>query len=442
MGAQDDRTKPDIIFINCHDLGRRLSVYGQSLAATPALERLAREGITFDNFYSTSSLCTPARGSILTGRHPHQVGLFGLTNLGWDLNKDEVGIPEYLNKAGYDTILFGGQHETRNVNRLGYKTIVPSPGFPPPVQLTAPQVADYIKSLPNRESRPPVYINYFIFEPHRHDYWDKYTPVGEDKVVQPGYLPDTPDVKTDLARYDGLVEAMDKGVEAVLNSLDEAGMAESTLVLFTTDHGIPFPRAKCTIYDSGTGVSAMARWPRKIKRGKRDSALLSHVDWAPTILELTGENVPGNIAGKSFLPRLLGQNCLEREEVFCEATYAPDYDPIRCIRTKEFKLIMNFDSNPAKMYPPEEFPNNAILGCDDYPERVWEPRKLLELYDLSKDPDELHNLADKPDYEVVREDLRGRLLAWMERTEDPIWTIYRNYKLDSPANMPFASLLK
>lgn len=435
--------KPDIIFIICHDLGKRLSIYNQSKAKTPALCRMAEEGITFDNFFSTSNLCSPSRGSIATGRYPHQIGLFGLTNMGWDMNDDEFCVPKIFNEAGYETVLFGGQHETQNVSKLGYKTVVPLPGkHPNHVSTTASQVVDYIKSLEEREKRDPVYINYFIFEPHRHNFWDQYTPISQDDVICPGYLPDTADVRTDLARYDGLIEAMDTGVETILNTLDELDMSESTLVIFTTDHGIAFPRAKQTLYNPGIEVTVIARWPENIAEDQRDSSMLSHVDWAPTFLELTNQSVPANICGKSFLPRLLGQKYQDGGEIFAEATYDLEYNPTRCIRTQDFKFILNFNTQPAKPWRDDELPTNGLLGFDDYPESYWQPRPLEELYDLRNDPDEFNNLSENADYADIKTRLKEKLIAWMDETSDPVGTMYHSLKINKPANIPFTELVE
>ena len=227
--------------------------------------------------------------------------------------------------------LFGLQHEAKVTSRLGYQEVVQTSSHPAHVQEVATQVADYLKSLAPRGNRMPIYANIGIFEPHRHDFWDKYTPIPKERVKVPGYLPDTDGVREDLARYDGLVEAMDTGVGTILAGLDEAGLSQDTLVLFTTDHGIAFPGAKTTLYDAGIGVAALTRWPGKIASNCRSDALISHVDWLPTLLDLVGAKVPANVRGTSFLPVLLGAQTSVREEVYCEATYHATYDPVRCV---------------------------------------------------------------------------------------------------------------
>ncbi|MCL5271509.1 MAG: sulfatase [bacterium] len=425
--------RPDILFVHCHDLGRRLPLYGETTARTPALQRIAAEGIVFDNFYSTSTLCSPSRGSILTGRYPHQIGLFGLTNGGWDLLEGEKGIPHLLADAGYETVLFGLQHDTipPHEGRLGYQRRVelPSP-HPAPVWEVAAQVAEFIKALPDTSARPPVYMNVGIFEPHRHDFWQRYQARGTADTKVPAYLPDTEGVRRDLARHEGLIEAMDAGVGTVLAALDAAGLADSTLVLFTTDHGIPFPRAKSTVYDAGIGVAAMARWPGRVPAGRREGALLSHVDWLPTLADLVERPVPANVAGRSFLPQLLGQGGGGHEGVFAEGTYHGHYNPVRCVRTRDFKLIRNYHPSTAMHAAIEEDANNGILARDDYPESFWTPPAPIELYAVAADPCEQTNLAGKKEYQAVEADLLNRLAAWEKRTDDPIGRMYETFRPD------------
>jgi len=421
--------RPDIVFINCHDLGRRLGLYGESGARTPSLERLAAGGIVLERAFSTSTMCSPSRGSIATGRYPHEIGLQGLTNRGWDLRAGERALPLFLSEAGYHTVLFGLQHEARGTDRLGYRERValPSP-HPAPVREVADQVAERIRSLPPRGERPPAYINVGIFEPHRHDFWERYRPLDAGRVRVPGYLPDTPGVRQDLARYDGLVEAMDSGVGTILDALDAAGMSGNTLVLFTTDHGIAFPRAKTTVYDAGIGVTALARWPGRIAPGGRSDALVSHVDWLPTLLEALGIEIPEEVRGQSFLPVLLGRGPGPRGEIFAEATYHIRYNPVRCVRTERFKLIRNYDSAPEVSADTSQDPRNGILAREDYPEHFWQPAPPLELFDLAADPCEQNNLADDPEFAAVRRELLKKLDDWQLETADPLRRLYATHE--------------
>ena len=422
---------PDIVFIHCHDLGRRLSIYDETRTATPGLERIASEGIVFDRFFSTSTLCTPARGSILTGRYPHEIGLFGLTNRGWDLDRDAKGIPHYLNEAGYRTVLVGMQHEACDLNQLGYSERIPMPSrHPAPVWNVARQAADLIAALPARGERAPLYLNVGIFEPHRHNYWDRYEPEDPAQVTVPAHLPDTPGVREDLAAYDGLIRAMDEGVQIVLGALDDAGLADDTLVLFTTDHGIAFPGAKVNCYDPGIGVAAMARWPERIAAGSRSDALLSHIDWLPTVLDCVGGEAGAEVRGRSFLPLMRGESYERGEHVFAEATYHGwQYDPVRCVRSATHKLIVNFDSCPARYMGIDDNPHNGIRAIEDYDSTYVEPRPRFELFDLENDPAERENRAEDEACSGILAELLDRLHERMRATGDPVERMYRTNRM-------------
>ena len=422
---------PDIVFINCHDLGRHLGIYGESTAATPALERLAEGGIVLEQLFSTCSICSPARGSILTGRYPHQIGLFGLANenLPWDLGPNERGIPHFLNEAGYETVLFGLQHEAKRDKVLGYTKRVPlKHPHPASVWSVAEQAVEYIASLPARARRQPVYLNIGIFEPHRYGYWENYKATDAASLHLPACLPDTPDVRADMARYEGLIMAMDEGVAMVLDALAKAGMFESSLVLFSTDHGIPFPAAKFSLYDAGIGVTGLVSWPEALPSERRCDALLSHVDWLPTLLEVAGIAKPDIVEGVSFLPLLRDEASYRpREAVFAEGTYQMQFNPMRCVRTRRFKLIRNYDSHPVMQRSFVKNHNNGILGRGDYDvDAILAPRPPWELFDLEADPLERHNVSGAGEYEDVEAQLRGRLTAWLEATDDPIHRMFVN----------------
>jgi len=421
--------RPDIVFLHCHDLGRHLALYGEAGPCAPALERLAREGVLFEQLYSTSTLCTPSRGLIQTGLYPHQIGLFGLCNrAGWDLALGVRCIPHYLGEAGYRTTLVGLQHETRDWRRLGYSERVPLPSpHPAPADEVAQQAAELIASLPPRETRRPVYLNIGIFEPHRHDYWDQYPSDDPDKLRVPAFLPDTPAVRADLARYEGLIRAMDRAVGRILAALDRAGMERDTLVIFTTDHGIAFPGAKTNLYDAGIGVTGMMRWPAHVVGGRRLGDLFSHVDWLPTLLEIVGLPIPEQLEGCSFWPALREGKPGPRDHVFAEGTYQTGYNPARCIRTREYKLIRNYHSGVSRWRSSTEDRYNGILGVEDYAPETWKTRPLWELYALASDQWERRNLVDDPAYAGIRDHLWEQLAAWLRRTRDPVQQIYATY---------------
>jgi arylsulfatase A-like enzyme len=212
---------------------------------------------------------------------------------------------------------------------------------------------------------------------------------------------------------------MDTGVGRILQALDELGLAESTCVVFATDHGAAMPRAKCTLYDPGIEVALLWRWPQGgVPRGRVVDELVSNVDVTPTLLEALGLPLPGRLQGRSFWPLLTGAGAYSpRTEVFAEKTFHTYYEPMRAIRTARHKLIVNFEVSTVVDVPSD------IRESPIYPlmlRQLNDVRPSIELYDLAADPWEQHNLADTPDVDAIQADLRQRLLRWMTETDDPL----------------------
>jgi arylsulfatase A-like enzyme len=202
---------------------------------------------------------------------------------------------------------------------------------------------------------------------------------------------------------------MDAALGRVLAALDKAGRAENAVVVFTTDHGLAMPRAKCTLYDPGLEVALIVRGPA-FGTGVAQPGLVSNIDVLPTLLEAAGIDAPRGIQGRSlFQPR---------DAVFAEKTFHSYYDPMRCIRTNRYKLIRNFETAfavevPADIQQGPIFRKHASRYSTDRP-------AVVELYDLDEDPLEQHNIAGTTGVESVERDLSERLWSWMRETRDPL----------------------
>ena len=246
-----------------------------------------------------------------------------------------------------------------------------------------------------------------------HRPFESYAPENPERVTLPDWLKDTPGAREDLAQYDGCIRDMDAACGVILTALEEAGLADDTLVIFTTDHGSPYPGGKATLYDAGTNTTLLMRWPRGFKGKRVCKELISNVDLFPTILEAAGVDVPGDIQGRSFLPLLQGKAYRPRTEVFAELN---NNDPKRAIRTERYKYIHNYVPGPALLLADSEFG----LVRRDFGNEHLRPRPEFELYDLAKDPFERVNLAGRPDFRDIERDLAERLLAIQKKTADPI----------------------
>jgi len=416
---------PNVLVIICHDLGQRLGCYGVSKLRTPVIDALARQGVLLENYFATAPLCSPSRGSIMTGLYPHTNGLMGLVNRGWDMPDAYPTLAQLLRQGGYATALFGFQHEKTDPHRMGYQEHHHRQG-----RHWCEEVSEAFASWvqARRRSDPPFFACMGFFEVHRPFKHDRYEPDDPAAVQVPGYLPEAPEVREDLADLHGLIFAVDAAMQRTLSALEAAGIAENTLVIFTTDHGIAFPRAKSTLYDPGIATALILRWREAFAGGARYRHLLSNVDLLPTILECAGLPIPAHVQGRSFLPLLRGEPYEPRRQIFAEKTWHDVYDPIRAIRTDRFKYIRNFPDRDGR--PPSARPR-LILPVDieqslsrQALRRLGDPhlqgRPEEELYDLDKDPDELHNVAGDPAYGSALSDLRSRLERWMERTADPL----------------------
>ena len=406
---------PRIILITLHDLGKHLRCYDAALPEMPNIERIATEGVLFDNHFSASPLCSPARASIQTGRYPHSNGMNGLTHRGFGLNDTEKCIPQYLGDAGYHTALIGLQHEVHEDDaRLGYDEVWKSPAGKNLSHDVAPAVCDFLKRPPKR----PFFLSVGVFEVHREFKQGHGKPIDPAQVHVPPYLTDCPEIRGDLADFYGMLKTADCALGRILDAIDETGLSEDTLLLFTTDHGAAFPRAKSTLYDTGIGVTLLARWPGQIQPGSTIRGLTSHVDLLPTLLEIVGEPVPDKVQGRSLLPLLGRPDGPGRECIFAaKSWHGNEYDPMRCIRTERYKYIRNFAEGWLYQMPLDikMAPSGRVME----PTRR-KPRPIAELYDLRADPGETNNLAGHPRHQEVQADLGRRLTEWQNETGDPL----------------------
>jgi arylsulfatase A-like enzyme len=393
-----------------HDLGTRLGCYGYGSVNSPNLDSLAASGVRFTRSFATAPFCSPSRGAMYTGKYTHVNGLMGNVNLGWELPASNTTIARALGKAGYETFLLGYQHEAREerIPDLGFGSADMAGGRSRKV---APRVAAFLRERAG--SPAPFFLQTGFFEVHRP--FDKgYEPEDPAKVSVPEWLADTPGAREDLSHYDGCVRDMDAGVGMILEALEESGLAGNTMVIFTTDHGSPFPRAKGTLYDAGINTSLLVRWPAGFGGGRVLDEMIGNVDLFPTVLEAAGAEIPDDIQGRSFLPLLQGREYAERTEVFAEAN-VHETDPKRAIRTARHKLIHNLLPGPSILLADSE----GSLTRRDYGNDHLRPRPEFELYDLVADPTERNNLAGREEHAAVQRELAGRLRQISEETGDP-----------------------
>ncbi|MEY7851102.1 sulfatase [Natrarchaeobius sp. A-rgal3] len=430
-----DDSQPNVLLVHVHDIGRYLGCYGVDIE-TPHIDALADAGALFERHFATAPQCSPSRGSLMTGRVPHVNGLMGLAHGDWELHEDERILPQYLSDAGYETHLFGLQHISQDTDRLEYDRVHSEgnlyPGVSPAVHQAnrARNVASVVSSfLEAGAYDDPFFASIGFFECHRTEEEngrfgfdaDYYGADDPDDVRPLPYLPDRRGHRHDLGEMHGMMYAIDDGVGTILEALADTGLDEETLVIFTTEHGIAFPRAKGTCYDAGLEAVLVMRYPSVIDAGERYDDLLSNVDVLPTLLELLDIDVPDAVSGRSFADRITDGDDGDyepRERIFGEMTWHDMYNPVRAIRTDRYKYVRNFWHLPRVYLPADVFASESgreVREADATPARQYE-----ELYDLRDAPQEDDNVVYEPRYQDARRELSRELYEWMVETDDPL----------------------
>lgn len=402
---------PNILYIHSHDTGRYIQPYGHAVA-TPALQRLAEQGVLFRRNFCVNPTCSASRASLLTGCYPHENGMTGLAHRGFSLNDYRQHLLHTLRQAGYRSALAGVQHIAQKTSAqqpweiIGYDRWLGQDGRAGALEFLA---------KPHDE---PFFLAVGFSETHRGFPPLEESPDDPRYCLPPAPLPDTPGMRQDMARFKASARILDGKIGEVLQALEQSGKAADTLVICTTDHGIPFPHMKCNLTDHGIGVMLIMRGPGGCDGGKVVDAMVSHLDIFPTVCDLTGIEQPGWLRGKSLLP-LLDKTADElHDELFFEVNFHAAYEPMRAVRTNRWKYIRRFAGRTIPV----------LANCDDgesksiWLEQGWQTRRVDAemLFDLCFDPNEVQNLASCPDHKAVLEEMRGRLSRWMQATNDPL----------------------
>lgn len=426
FGAQR-RTPPNILWISCEDTSPRLGCFGDPLAVTPALDKLASEGVRYSRAYTVAGVCAPSRSGIITGMFPSTLGSHHMRCQA-RLPAHVKCFPEYLRQAGY--------YCTNNA-KTDYNFPVPKDAWD-----ESSRKAHYR----NRPRGRPFFAVFNIETTHESriliepEQYRKLTSrlTGAQrqdpaKMRVPAFHPDTPVVRRQWANFYELVTAMDYQVADHLKDLESDGLLEDTIVFFWGDHGTGLPRAKRWLYESGTLAPIIVRIPEKFRTagqgrpGTADSQLVSFLDLAPTVLNLAGVEIPKHMQGRAFLgpglspPRRYVYGARDRMD--------ERYDIIRSVRDGRYRYIRNYESfkpyyqfmNTSEQSPVMKELRRTHAGGALRAEaaQFMAARKPAEeLYDVQSDPDEIRNLAGSPAHREVLERMREAHSAWMRETCD------------------------
>jgi len=434
------RSRPNIIYVVCHDLGRELGCYEKPIS-TPNLDAFAQGGVRFTNYFCTSPACSPSRACAYTGQYAHTNGVMGLTHVGWPMAENVQTIVDYFNAGGYETVHVGLQHERypstggkhhphagAEKNRYQVETWEGEKDT-----RTDHAVAKAIAFLESRKnSDKPFYLNVGIGEVHSSRWmsaglysggWLRYGTTPPEETYMPPHMPDVPALRKEMGNFQACIRWMDEHIRKLFDAVDDLGLTENTIVIFTTDHGIAGTRAKGTLYDTGTGIAMLMRMPGTIVRGVVADNILQNIDIAPTVLEAAGIPIPPAVQGRSFWPLLTGGDYKSHEVIFTERNYhGRDYSPMRSARTSRYHYIRNFEKKKREWVPgdPVRMKETYETWFDEMGPEGQGMKPDEELYDVAKDPHERQNLAQDPAFADIKNDLARRVDVWMQETDDPL----------------------
>ncbi len=433
--AQAPTKQRNVLLLISDDQGLDLGCYGTAVK-TPRLDRLARQGTLFRHAYAAVSSCSPSRAVINTGLYTHQNGMYGLQH---DVHNQSLlpgieTLPSMLRRAGYATALVGKKHVGPNSAFPYEAELVPERGGVRHVRELAIAAASFIRSTNER----PFFVTIAYSDPHRAavDYgndraWPGVKPETYDprRVQIPDHLPDLPAVRQDLAEYYESLSRLDAGVGLILDDLAATGRADDTLVIFLSDNGRPFPGAKTNLYDAGLHLPLIIRAPGSAP-GTSD-AMVSFTDVVPTVLDWAGVAAPAAypLSGSTLLPILGGVADPARDAIVASHDFHEinQYYPMRSIRTRTHNYILNLawqlpypiagDVAGSPSWKAISADPTILLGKRS--QAAYLQRPAEELYDLTRDPDELNNVAADPAYAAVKAQLAERLRSIRAATKDP-----------------------
>ena len=430
------RKRPNILFCLSDDQSYpHASAYGEPVIQTPAFDRVAREGVLFTQAYCAAPSCTPSRSAILTGQDIWRVGEGG--QLFGTLPAKYPAYPDLLAESGYFVGYIDKGWAPGNVQAGGRTSNAAGPKFK--------SFAEFLAKAPKDK---PWCFWFGSRDPHRGYKKGSGVRAGMDpsKVKVPAIFPDTPEVRSDICDYFFEIQRFDQQTGEMLELIEKAGQLDDTLVVVTSDNGMPFPRGKANLYDLGTRMPLAIRWPKCVPGGRTVDDFVNLTDMAPTFLAAAGLMPPKQMTGRSLL-KLLASGKSGVVEPGRDAVYAARERhawcrikgtgyPMRMIRTREFLYIRNYepdrwpagdyrvvtneghygdiDASPTKTVMIEQKDAHARLF-----ELAFGKRPREELYDCRKDPYQLHNLAGDPAHKATLEKLSARLTAHLKETGDP-----------------------
>lgn len=469
--------RKNVVLFVVDDMSLNAGCYGDQVIKTPNIDRLASEGTRFTSAFCTTASCSASRSVILSGLHNHANGQFGHQHSYHHFGafNSVKSLPVILGDNGYRTARIGKFHVAPE-EVFKFQTLLPTAQG----NRGSVKMAENCRSFVADTSKP-FFLYFCVSDPHRSGEeiaddpakpnafgnavkYEGVTDVTYDpkSIFVPAYLPDTPESRAEICQYYRAISRLDQGLGRLIAILKEAGQYENTLIIFTADNGMAFPGSKTTLYEPGMHLPLIVRSPEQKNRGGTCDAMISWVDFTPTILDYAGvKEVKGQLVmgdpeagagparkraategkytfhGRSFLGLWDQTNPAGWDEVFASHTFheITMYYPMRVLRTRQYKLMLNVawqlpfpfasDLYDSATWQSTLKRSDSMFGQRRTADFVQRPK--YELYDLNADPNEVNNLVNNPKYATVLADLQARLKEYQKRTSDP-WLLKYTYE--------------
>lgn len=431
--------KPNIVVYLADDHGCAQSEpYGDTFIKTPKMQELADQGMLFENAYIASPASGPSRAALLSGMIPVHNGAVGNHRLPRPESQKMV---KQLQEQGYEVVAFGKiAHGKKHAELCGFDELEWY-NWNSDTKLSE-SVSAYLKK---RTSQKPLCLMVGDHRPHVP--WGKESIYNPAEVNLPDYLIDTKETREHWARYLSDITRMDKTMTEIDQMATDYFGNNNFVFIYSADHGCQWPFGKWNLYELGVRVPFIVRWPGQIEAGVRSNAMISWIDFMPTLIDLAGGKVSDDVDGRSFAPVLLGNTKKHRNLIFTTHNSDGDFNlyPIRAVRNERFKYIRN-------LLPDCYHSNHSDILRKDGAGAYWDSwdevarndkqaaaiinryyrRPAIELYDLKKDPGERHNLADDPKYKKELKKMSDLLDKWLEEEGDDESLDYAPYPLNGP----------
>jgi len=424
FGQQQKR--PNIIWISTEDLSPHMGCYGDPIARTPNIDKLAAQGIRFNNVFTTAAISAPVRAGMITGMYATSIGCMHMRTTSYRRSVDNpiefTAVPPHYVKAFTEYLRASGYYCTNN-SKTDYQ--FSKDPVPASIWDESSKTAHYRNRT---DKNQPFFAVFNWVGTHESQNWNISRIKTDPKTVKvPPYYPDNEIIRRNLAKMYDNIATLDSVVGAMISELEKEGELDNTIIFFWGDHGDGLPRAKRWLYDSGTNIPLIIKYPDKLNKGTVDNRLIMSIDFGPTVLSLAGVPVPAHMQG---IPFLGDQTGTPRDAVFGARDRVDEsYDMIRSVRTDKYLYIRNYYPNePFSIWVPylsnmpiyKEMLRLDAEGKLSGPQQSWfsYSRPPEELYDVKADPFQIKNLVNDPGLKSVLEDMRKRHRQWTLETND------------------------